>query len=273
MKFPAARKLSRFAALLAVGAASALSSNAFADTALETETGDLGQQGDSNFSQSVQFEGDKDGKGFFTLNQYEYAITSRSEILIEPFFYEMVYPKVGKSYGGRGDLEITPSYMFLLEGKWYPALVQSFKVKVPTADDDRIGTQRFDYYPYWIINKNIGPFDINANIGVNIFGQTKGQEYRRNQLIYDLAVQGEIAPNLELIVEIFGNTKPSDSEDPTFAGSAALEYTVGKHLNIFVAGGYDSNKLWNVRPGFNVPFETPKEKKSARASQRLASQR
>jgi hypothetical protein len=250
--------LSRFAFLAAVTGALALPGSARADTAIETETGDLGTKGDWNFSQSVQFEQAPDAKGFFTLNQYEYAITSRSEILIEPFFYEGVYPKGAPNIGGAGDLEITPSYMFLLEGTWNPALVQSFKVKVPTASNKDIGTQRFDFYPYWIINKNFGKLDMNANLGMEFFGQTKGEDYRRNQLIYDLLAQYPVMAEDKLLLcaEIFGNTKPSVSEDPTFAGSVALEYRIAKHFNFFMAVGYDSNKLWNVRPGFNIPFES-----------------
>jgi hypothetical protein len=87
-----------------------------ADLVLETETAELGKKGTFALSCGVQWEREKDGsKTVFTLNQFEYAITDRAEILIEPFFHEWDYPKGAKSFNGMGDLEVTPSYMVLLE--------------------------------------------------------------------------------------------------------------------------------------------------------------
>ena len=85
-----------------------------ADLVLETETAELGVKGDALISAALQVERSKDGGlAYFTVNQYEYAITDRSEILIEPFFYEWDKPKHGPAYSGVGDLEITPSYIKL----------------------------------------------------------------------------------------------------------------------------------------------------------------
>src|SRR5256885_4310702 len=94
------------------------------DLVLETETAQLGKQGEGLFSAAMQFERDKDGgTTVFTLNQFEYAITDRSEILIEPFFYEWDNPADGSRFGGVGDLEITPSYMVVQEQGFIPAIV------------------------------------------------------------------------------------------------------------------------------------------------------
>ena len=88
-----------------------------ADTVLETETAELGAKGTGLVSNSVQFEKDRDGKTAFTLTQFEYGITDRCEILIEPFFHEWIRPKGGPSIHGMGDIEITPSYMIVLDKK------------------------------------------------------------------------------------------------------------------------------------------------------------
>jgi hypothetical protein len=225
-----------------------------ADIALETETGDLGRKGESNFSQGVQFEKAPDGETAFLLNQYEYGITDRAEILIEPFLYEVDFPADGKMFGGLGDLEITPSYMVILEGRWNPAVVTSFKIKVPTAQNRDIGTGKFDYYPYFIFGKHIGTLDLNANLGVTFFGQPEEGPHLDNELIYDLALQFPITEQLQVIGEVFGNSAATADENGTFAGSAALEYEITKHFNAFVAVGYDTDKLFNIRPGFNIPF-------------------
>ena len=136
-----------------------------ADLVLETETAELGKKGELTLSAGVQFERERDGsRTTFTLNQFEYAITDRAEILIEPFFREWDKPKGEKSFHGMGDLEITPSYMIIEDkGGWTPAVVLALKVKVPTAKNRNIGTGKFDYYPYIILGKKIGNWVLNAN--------------------------------------------------------------------------------------------------------------
>src|SRR5689334_7679475 len=102
-----------------------------ADTAIETETAQIGKQGDMNVSQSLEMEQAPDGRAAGTLTQFEYGITDRSEILIEPFFQMWELPKGEKSSHGFGDLELTPSYEFVVEDGWVPALLLAFKLKVP----------------------------------------------------------------------------------------------------------------------------------------------
>src|SRR5258706_192209 len=96
-----------------------------ADLVLETETAELGKKGEFTMSSGIQLERESDGsRTLFTLNQFEYAITDRAEILIEPFFREWDHPKGEKSFHGMGDLEITPSYMIQEDkGGWPPAIV------------------------------------------------------------------------------------------------------------------------------------------------------
>ena len=88
-----------------------------------------------------------------TVNQYEIGVTDRAELLLEPFFYEWDHPKGGKNFSGVGDLEITPSYMVLLERPMLPAVVLALKIKVPTATNRDIGSGELDYYPYLIFGK------------------------------------------------------------------------------------------------------------------------
>lgn len=90
-----------------------------ADLVLETETAGLGKKGEGLLSAALQVEREKDGgTAYFTLNQFEYAITDRAEILIEPFFYEWDKPRNAPAFSGAGDLEITPSYMIVLDDRF-----------------------------------------------------------------------------------------------------------------------------------------------------------
>ena len=225
-----------------------------ADTVLETETAELGKKGEGLFSASVQFEKDKDGnRTAFTLNQIEYALTDRAEILIEPFFQEWQKPKGGKWSSGMGDLEITPSYMIVLEKPYVPAIVLAFKLKVPTATNPDIGTGEYDYYPYFIFGKKIGHWLFNANFGYDIITSPAGEKLS-NQFIYDLSIEREITDKWSVFVEVFANTKPTVGEKGTFSGAVATEYKITNHFNMFVSVGYDTDQLMNVRPGFNITW-------------------
>ncbi len=225
-----------------------------ADLVLETETAELGNKGDWLFSQAVQFERDRDGGHTqFTLNQYEYAVSDRGEILVEPFFYEWDQPKGEKHFSGVGDLEITPSYMVVLEKEYVPAVVLAFKLKVPTATNRDIGTGKFDYQPYIILGKKIGPWIFNMNLDYNFVTSPK-DEPLKNQFIYDFSVERQMTKKWSVFAEIFGNTSPAEGEKSTFAGAIATEYHFTPHFNAFVSVGYDSDKLFNIRPGFNIEY-------------------
>lgn len=90
-----------------------------ADLVLETETAQLDKQGEGLFSAALQVDREKDGgTAYYTVNQFEFAITDRAEILIEPFFYEWDKPRNGPAFSGVGDLEITPSYMMVLDDRF-----------------------------------------------------------------------------------------------------------------------------------------------------------
>ena len=228
-----------------------------ADTVLETETAELGKKGDWLVSNSVQFERAKDGsRTTFTLTQYEVGITDRAEILIEPFFQEWDKPKGEKRFHGMGDLEITPSYMIVLDDpkKWVPAVVLALKVKVPTAKNRNIGSGRVDYYPYVIVGKTFGPWVLNANFGVDVIGRSKNDHDTRNQFIYDFSVERKITDQWSVFAEVFANSKPAVGDVGTFAGAIATEYKFTEHFNAFVSVGYDSDRMVNVRPGFNIEY-------------------
>ena len=208
--YPPLSPTRRFLAALCL--TSALAVPMRADTVLETETAELGKKGDMLISNSVQFEKDKDGnRTTFTLTQYEVGLTDRAELLIEPFFQEWDNPKDGKSFHGMGDLEITPSYMVVLEQPAVPAIVLALKVKVPTAKNREIGTGKYDYYPYLIFGKKFGHWIFNANFGYDIIASPAGEKLS-NQFIYDFSVEREITNKWSVYAEVFANTKPTVGE-------------------------------------------------------------
>ena len=244
-----------FLTALCIGSAFAIPLHA--DTVLETETAQLGKKGEWLISESVQFERAKDGsRTTFTLMQYEVGLTDRCELLIEPFFQEWDKPKGEKRFHGMGDLEITPSYMIVVDDpkKWVPAILLAFKVKVPTAKNRNIGSGRVDYYPYVIVGKTFGPWVLNANFGIDVIGTSKNDHDTRNQFIYDFSVERKITDKWSVFAEVFANSKPAVGDVGTFAGAIATEYKFTEHFETFVSVGYDTDHLFNVRPGFNIEY-------------------
>ena len=228
--------------LLALSSASAL-----ADTAIETETAQIGAQGEANVSQSFEYEHAKDGTAQGTLTQFEYGISDRSEILIEPFFYLWDHPDGSPRTSGAGDLEITPSYMVVLEHGWVPAVLLAFKVKVPTGDSNVGGTHEYDYYPYLIFGQHAGDWTFNANLGVNYAQDAGGGRYHP-QTVWDLEAEHEVLPDTTLFVEGFS------AEDGVPSVSTALEWQFRKNMNVFLAAGYTDEHEVIVRPGINIQF-------------------
>ena len=243
--------------LIIAGLISGFRPVAQADLVLETETAELGKQGTFATSAGVQFEKARDGsRTIFTLNQFEYAVTDRAEILVEPFFQEWDFPKGGDRFHDMGHLEITPSYMVVLDDPktWFPAIVLAFKLKVPTAHNPDIGTGKFDYLPYLIFGKTCGDWVFNANLGYNFITSPSDSEPLKNQFIYDFSVERKITEKWSVFAEVFANSSPAVGERGTFSGAIATEYKFTSHFNAFVSVGYDSDHLSNVRPGFNFEF-------------------
>ncbi|MFO1394109.1 MAG: transporter [Steroidobacteraceae bacterium] len=232
--------------LLAVGVNQA----ALADTAIETETAQIGQKGEWNFSQAYEYESAKDGTGQGTLTQFEYGITDRSELLIEPFFYVKVSPDGEKSVSGMGDLEITPSYMIIKEHGWVPATLLALKFKVPTGSTNVDSSGKWDYYPYVILGQHYAGWTFNANAGENFAGNEHGGGFTSN-FVWDIEAEREVLPNLTWFVEAFS------SEDGVPTGSTSMEYQFTEHFNAFVVYSYTSEHSNIGRIGFNIGFGGP----------------
>ena len=228
-----------------------LANPAKADLVLETETARLGTKGTGTVGNAVQFEHNKDGSTWLSLTAIEYAPTDRFEILLEPFFYEKQMPKDGEKVEGLGDTELTLSYLLSEETRLMPAFVVAGKVKAPTGQTPDISTGKYDYTGYLIFGKNIGGVDFNANLAYESFG-SKPDEKINNQVIYALSADRNLTEDLSVYAEIFGNTKPSDTDPASFAGALATEYRLTKHVNAFVSVGYDTDNTETVRSGIKL---------------------
>ena len=221
--------------------------SAYANTAIETETAQLGKQGEFAASQSYEYAHSRDGTSGGTLTQFEYAFSDRAEILIEPFFYVWDQPRGEARVSGRGDLEITPSYMAVVEDGWVPALVLATKVKVPTGTRKAGGSGKYDLLPYVILGQHYDAWTFNANLGVNFARRedTRGYDHR---VVWDLQAERDFGDSWTTFLEVFS------AEDGVKTASTALQYKWIEQFNTFAAIAYNEDHEAVVRLGFNVEF-------------------
>lgn len=238
---PAFRQLTRagMVSFLFVG-------GAYANTAIETETAQLGKQGEWSISNSLEYGKAKDGTSGQSLTQFEYAITDRAEILIEPFFYVWDHPKGERRHSGAGDLEITPSYMVVLEQGWVPAILVATKFKIPTGSKALGGTDKVDYYPYLIFGQHYAGWAFNANLGVNFAKNVDTSGYHK-RVVWDLEAEREFG-NWTTFWETF------QAEDGVKTISTSLQYQVTKHVNGFGVLSRNENHESVLRFGVNIEF-------------------
>ncbi len=224
-----------------------LSVNAFANTAIETETAQIGKKGEIGISQSIEFERSPDGKAGGTLTQFEYGLSDKSEILIEPFFYVWEHPSGEDKVSGAGDLEITPSYEVLEENGVRPTVLLALKVKVPTGAKEVGGSGKYDYYPYFIFGQHAGGWTFNSNLGMNFVTPEDGGASEQT-IIWDLEAEKSLIQGWTFFFEVFS------AEEEVVTYSTAAQYEINEHSNVFVALSYDVQDATVIRPGVNFAF-------------------
>ncbi|HEV7797512.1 MAG TPA: hypothetical protein VGO73_05125, partial [Pyrinomonadaceae bacterium] len=112
---------------------------------LETETARPPKKGAFEVQTSFEWQRSKEGTERAVPFAFEYGITDRLSIMVEPVFYTAIRPKVGTRATGIGDLEVTLSYLFAREKGWRPALAIAGEVKAPTARNALIGSRKTDF--------------------------------------------------------------------------------------------------------------------------------
>ncbi|MEI7933417.1 MAG: hypothetical protein WCI21_10275, partial [Alphaproteobacteria bacterium] len=196
---------------------------------------------------------DSDGRALLTETQYEYGIDDRTEILIEPFFYEWDSPKVGGHTSGLGDVEVTLSHTVVTETDMRPTLVLAQKVKLPTASNDAIGSGKFDAQSYVIIGKSWGDTHLNINLGYEYIGKVAGDDLK-DQGIWDASLDFPIAEKTTLFLESFGNTAAATGEKSTQAAGAGIERQLTTRVNMFAAAARDTDHVTTIRFGLNYGY-------------------
>jgi hypothetical protein len=245
--------------LLALSAASASSQQP-----LETETARLPMQGTALIGTTYEFQTSPQGTEHALPFTFEYGITDRLALLIEPVLLTSIRPKSGRNATGLGDMEATVQYLVREETEGFPALALAGEIKVPTARDTLIGTRRTDFTPYLIASKRFGRFDTHANVGYSFVGKPLNIAVQ-NTLNLALAVEDSVTPRLVLMAEVLATTAAGsggseNSTAPEIAGSEQVgmlgfRYAMRSRTWISLGVTYDNSRALLFRPG--LTFETP----------------
>jgi hypothetical protein len=235
---------------------------------LETETARPLRRGQVEVGAGYELQHSREGDEVAIPLAFEFGLTNRIGLLVEPVPYTAIRPEVGDSATGPGDLEITASFLLRNEsGKW-PALALGLEEKIPTAKNTLIGTGKADHTAYLIGSKRLGRFDVHGNAGYTMVGSPKGQSLS-NRVSGALATEFSLAKSTSLYGEVLASTSAGGGEgDGTVAGAASapevsgdefqmtlgIAHSVGRRARYSLGVTRDNARAIQIRPGITLLF-------------------
>lgn len=213
--------------------------------ALETETARTLNPGSWETNTSFELQTSSEGTERAVPFAFEYGVTNRLSVLVEPVIGTAIRPKNGPRASGFGDLEVTATYLVRQENGMIPALAFAGEVKIPTAKSKLIGTGKTDYAGYLIASKQFGKLDTHANLGYTIVGQPAGITLD-NIFNFALAGQYHVNKRYEVFGEILGNTSSSPGAENNTSGESTVtpEASGGELVGTLGAGTFIQSKLF-----------------------------
>ncbi len=239
--------------------------DAHAQQPLETETARPLRSGAVELQTSFEYQHSADGTELATPLGFEYGITNRVSVLVEPVFYTSIRPKAGRTATGLGDLEATLSYLVAQERRRLPALEIAGEIKAPTARNAIIGTRKTDFAAYLFASKRHGKFDTHANIGYTFIGKPSGTQLD-NVINFAIAEEYFLNPKLDLVAEFLANTSSGTGEAATLSnpnpetvagelvGMVGFRYHFRPDTALAIGINYDNNHALLIRTGFTFDF-------------------
>jgi hypothetical protein len=261
-----ARTLQIFAAYAALILASAT----YAGQPLETESARVLPAKAREFAAAIELQTASDGKELAVPLIFDYGLTDRVELSLEPVLYTNIMPDFGARASGVGDFEATLKWAALAEETHRPAIALGAELKIPTAKNRLIGTGQADYRGFVAISRRISAWEWHANAGYTIIGKPAGLSVSD---VFDFAVAGEYhaSPSLDWVAEVTGHTSAAgEAADgtmvtasaenplaPELAGSETIgmlgaRYVWRKGAALTLGITYDNNNALSIRPGFSV---------------------
>ena len=220
----------------------------FAGQPLETETARLLGAKVLELQSVFEFQTAKDGNEFALPLAFEYGITDRLQILVEPVLLSSIHPDGGDSTTGIGDTEATVMYKIADESTFMPALAIATEVKFATASNNRIGSGKTDYTPFIIASKRIGRWDLHANFGYSIIGEPNGVS-AQNTFNYAVAAEYYASEKWRFVAEVIGNTSALGGAEGATDGESASTVSIDPTESALAPelGGSETTGMLGVR--------------------------
>jgi hypothetical protein len=230
---------------------------------LETETARLLPSHVLQAGGNFEFQTSSDGHETAIPFAFEYGISNRLELMVEPVVYTSIHPAIGSAATGVGDLETTLTYLMRPESPGFPALAVAGELKIPTAKNQLIGSGQTDYAAYLIASKRVGRIDLHFNVGYTVVGNSATTTLDN---IFNFAAAGvyQLGARTELFGEILANTSAAPGTSVTaietsatpeaaagqISGTLGLGRYVARSLLLSASVSYDNNGAVLFRPGF-----------------------
>lgn len=243
---------------------------------LETETARFLAPGEFQAGNAFEYQVSSEGTESAVPMAFEYGISKRVGILVEPVAFTQITPKLPSVATpislGIGDIEATFEFLLNNEKKILPVFALAAEVKIPTAKNAYIGTGKPDYAFYLIASKKIHSFDFHGNITYTIVG-SPDSIMLNNTFGFALASEYFAGDKFELYGEVLGVTSSAgensgDSQNlppgvvltPEAAGgelsvTLGIGYRCKPGLLLSFGTSYDNNGAFLFRPGLTMNFK------------------
>ena len=241
---------------------------------LETESARVPPKGRAEFEGSVEFQTASEGTETAVPLVFNYGLTERLELSVEPVVFTSINPNLGRTSRGIGDVEATLKWVALSENQDRPALALGAEVKVPTAKNRLIGTGETDIRAFGALSRRVKRWDLHANLGYTFVGSPKGLQLN-NIVDYAAAAEYHQSEKLTWVAEVIGNTSAvGDAADaalpasnlgsestlaPEAAGNELVgligaRYNLRPNAALTFGLTYDNNGAWLIRPGVTIAW-------------------
>lgn len=236
---------------------------------LETEDALALAPGQVEMGVGLELQTSKEGRETALPLSFEYGLSRKFTLLIEPVAFTTIHPKSGTHVTGFGDLEMTLFYQLMQETNRLPAISLSAEVKLPTAKNSLIGTGKTDFTPFLISSKTTGKFFTSINFSYTFLGKPQGI-VAGNLFNYALGTIFQASEKSIIFGEVYGNTSAMGGKDvpegnPTplpgnpartteisggeRVASLGYGYYPNKNLQLSFSVSYDNNHAVLFRPG------------------------
>ena len=215
------------AVLVLIGACSTIATSAGAQV-LETETARLRLKGAVQAGTNFEYQSSSEGHESAIPFTFEYGITDRLELVVEPVARTHIRPNTGTKASGAGDTEMTLQYLLHREGKW-PAFALGGEVKFPTAKNSLIGTGKADYAGILIASKKFGNVDTHLNLSYTLVGKPEGTKLS-NVVGGALAAMVPIGHRFRVYSEGLATTSTGGGEGDVGTGAPLVAEAAGQEL-------------------------------------------